>query len=60
MGITNNNTYSRFRPERHNQIFSNRECHLCKKEFKNNEEIYFKRGNGAKIYHKECWEKLLL
>lgn len=59
MGLTNNNTYSVYNPLHHSQVSSNRECHLCKKELKEYEEIYFKRTNRAKIYHKNCWEKLL-
>jgi len=59
MGITNNNTYSIFISERHATEQSNRECHKCRKEFKEGEEIFFKRSNKAKIYHKKCWEKLL-
>ena len=58
MGLTNNNTYSIFIPERHKMELSNRICHLCRKEFKLKEEIYFKRTNKAKIYHRKCWDKL--
>jgi len=60
MGLTNNNTYSIFVPERHNQKLSNKICHQCRKEFKLSDEIYFKRTNRAKIYHRKCWEKLMI
>jgi len=59
MGLTNNNTHSTFIPQRHSQLLSNRICHLCKIEFKEGDDIFFKRSNRAKIYHKKCWDKLL-